>query len=98
MPKTLIKLATVAAFSLFASYAMAQAPAAGTAGTGGTKPAAAGMAGTGDSKAAAAPMTMGKTRTAKSLECSKEADAKGLHGKARKKFRSACKAGKTPAM
>jgi hypothetical protein len=27
------------------------------------------------------------------LECSKEADAKGLHGKARKKFREECKKG-----
>jgi hypothetical protein len=33
-----------------------------------------------------------KPRTAASLECSKEADAKGLHGKERKKFRSECKA------
>ena len=32
-----------------------------------------------------------KPRTAASLECSKEADAKGLHGKERKKFRSDCK-------
>ena len=32
-----------------------------------------------------------KQRTAASLECSKEADAKGLHGKERKKFRSECK-------
>jgi hypothetical protein len=30
-------------------------------------------------------------RSAASLECSKEADAKGLHGKERKKFRSECK-------
>ncbi len=30
-------------------------------------------------------------RTAESLECSKQADAKGLHGKERKKFRSECK-------
>lgn len=30
-------------------------------------------------------------RSAKSLECSKQADEKGLHGKARKKFRSECK-------
>jgi phosphate-selective porin len=30
-------------------------------------------------------------RTAASLECSKQADAKGLHGKERKKFRSDCK-------
>jgi psiF repeat len=29
--------------------------------------------------------------TAASLECSKEADAKGLHGKERKKFRSDCR-------
>jgi hypothetical protein len=32
-----------------------------------------------------------KPRTAESLECSKEADAKGLKGKERKKFRSECK-------
>jgi hypothetical protein len=32
-----------------------------------------------------------KPRTTESLECSKEADAKGLHGKERKKFRSECK-------
>ena len=30
-------------------------------------------------------------RTAKSLECSKKADAKSLHGKPRKKFMSSCK-------
>ncbi len=30
---------------------------------------------------------------ARSQECSKEADAKGLHGKERKKFRSKCKKG-----
>jgi invasion protein IalB len=29
--------------------------------------------------------------TAASIECSKQADAKGLHGKERKKFRSECK-------
>ena len=34
-----------------------------------------------------------KPRTAESLECSKEADAKGLRGKERKKFRSECKKG-----
>ena len=36
---------------------------------------------------AKAPMA----HSAASLECSKEADAKGLHGKERKKFRSECK-------
>ncbi len=47
---------------------------------------------------AAAPMaksdTMAKPKkemTPESMECSKEADAKGLHGKERKKFRSECK-------
>ena len=47
---------------------------------------------------AAAPAKMEKPRTAESLECSKQADEKGLHGKERKKFRKACekeaKAGK----
>jgi hypothetical protein len=32
-----------------------------------------------------------KPRTAISLECSKQADAKKLHGKERQKFRSKCK-------
>ena len=36
-------------------------------------------------KAPAAP------RTAISIECSKQADAKGLHGKARHSFRNKCK-------
>jgi hypothetical protein len=30
-------------------------------------------------------------RTAVSIECSKQADAKGLHGKARHSFRNKCK-------
>jgi psiF repeat len=30
-------------------------------------------------------------RSTVSMECSKEADTKGLHGKARKEFRSECK-------
>ena len=44
------------------------------------------------SKMAPAAKKTQKPRTAASLECSKEADAKGLHGKERKKFRSECKA------
>jgi psiF repeat len=41
---------------------------------------------------AAAPSAKAeKPRSAASLECSKEADAKGLHGKERKKFRADCK-------
>jgi psiF repeat len=34
---------------------------------------------------------MAAERTAASIECSKQADAKGLHGKERKKFRAHCK-------
>jgi len=46
----------------------------------------------------AAPATKTDTNapvvhSAASIECSKEADAKGLHGKERKKFRSECKKG-----
>jgi len=44
-----------------------------------------------DSAPAASDKKMAKPRTAASLECSKEADAKGLHGKERKKFRAECK-------
>lgn len=34
--------------------------------------------------------TPGKPRSAASLECSKQAEEKGLHGKARKTFRKKC--------
>jgi psiF repeat-containing protein len=63
---------------LTCGFAQAQAPTA-------TKPAAA--AGEKAKPAAAKP------RTAKSLECSKEADAKNVHGKERKTFMSTCKKG-----
>jgi psiF repeat len=35
--------------------------------------------------------TITKAPTQASIECSKQADAKGLHGKARKHFRSECR-------
>jgi hypothetical protein len=44
--------------------------------------------------AAAAKDTKAKTETThtpESIECSKQADAKGLHGTERKKFRAKCK-------
>jgi hypothetical protein len=40
---------------------------------------------------AAAEKKAEKPRTAASLQCSKDADAKKLHGKERKKFMSECK-------
>ena len=81
--------ATAAAFSLmlagsaFAQGTTTPAPAAKTPATA-----------TPDKAAPAKPKA---ERTAASLECSKQADAKGLHGKERKKFRSECKAGATKA-
>lgn len=64
-----------------AAFAQASAPAA---------PAPTTMA-----PSAPAPAAGGgkRVQSAHSLECSKEADAKGLHGKARKKFREECKKG-----
>jgi hypothetical protein len=40
-----------------------------------------------------APKKAAAPRSAKSIECSKLADAKGLHGKPRKVFRAKCKKG-----
>jgi psiF repeat len=71
------RLAVVALASLFAT---------GTAFAQTTTPAA-------KSDTAAATTTdkkAPKEHSAESLECSKQADAKGLHGKERKKFRSDC--------
>ena len=44
-----------------------------------------------DKPAASTAKKVQAPRTAKSLECSKQADAKSLHGKPRKKFMSSCK-------
>jgi invasion protein IalB len=41
-----------------------------------------------------AASAMTKQHSPQSIECSKEADAKGLHGKDRKKFRKECKKAK----
>lgn len=78
----------VLATFLLAGAAYAQAPAATT-----TTPAPA-------ARTAPAPKMMAPTekkammpRTAASLECSKQADAKAIHGKDRKKFMSSCKKG-----
>jgi psiF repeat len=79
--KAITTLAAAALFGLVSvSGAFAQTPAPAAA----AKPAAAAPAG-----------DMGKMdKAAMSKKCSADADAKGLHGKARKEFRSKCKAGK----
>jgi hypothetical protein len=45
--------------------------------------------------APAAPAPAAVDRKALAKECSKQADAKGLRGKPRKRFRDACKRGQT---
>jgi hypothetical protein len=40
---------------------------------------------------AAAETSTKTTHSPEAIECSKQADAKGLHGKERKEFRSKCK-------
>lgn len=79
-------LATAVASLMLAGAAFAQTstPAAPAAPAAKTEPAKAAPAKT------AAPKDKTE-RTAASLECSKQADAKGLHGKERRKFRSECK-------
>jgi hypothetical protein len=75
-------VATAFASLLLMGSAFAQTPAPAT-------PAPAAKA---DSKMApAADKKAPVVHSAASIECSKEADAKGLHGKDRKKFRSECK-------
>lgn len=70
------RLAATAIASLFLmGTAFAQTPAPAPAAT---------------NPPAAATTMAKKPRSAASMECSKEADAKGLHGKARKKFRKDC--------
>jgi hypothetical protein len=69
------KITAFAVAALMAGTAVAQPPATTT-----TPKASA-------AKTAKAPVV----RTAKSLDCSKQADAKGLHGKPRKSFMSSCK-------
>jgi psiF repeat len=86
MTTSLVKYAAAAAICLCASFALAQTSAQKPASPA-AKPAA-------TSPAASTPAPA-KPRSALSLECSKKADAQGLHGKARRKFRSECKRGKT---
>jgi hypothetical protein len=72
------RIAAFTAAVLIAGSAIAQTPSSAGAKPGASTPA---------SKSERAPVV----RTAKSLDCSKQADTKGLHGKPRKSFMSSCK-------
>jgi hypothetical protein len=73
----------LAAAALLAGSVQAQAPAAKA------KPAMTTTTTTNTSTSTAKSTTR-KPRTPQSLDCSKQADAKGLHGADRKKFRASC--------
>lgn len=74
--------------SLTLATAVAALLLAGPASAQSTAPAAAAAAKS--APAMAAPKAK-VAHSAVSMECSKQADAKGLHGKERHKFRAACK-------
>lgn len=79
MKKTILAAAALAFLMGAPAFAQTAAPAP-------AKPAAATPAPAKAAPAKAAP----KARSQESLDCSKQADAKGLHGKERKKFRADC--------
>lgn len=99
--RSAVFIAVLAAAGVAASAASAQTwappheiagaapvPAAASPAPEPAKPAPiAAAAATGAEKPAAGP----EDKKAKSKDCSAQADAKGLHGKERKKFREACK-------
>ena len=78
----MMTLSSRAAATAFASLLLMSSAFAQTAAPATPAPAA---------KAAPAEKKAEKPRSAASLECSKEADTKGVHGKERKKFMSECK-------
>lgn len=84
MKTALIALAA-AGLATGVAFAQAPAPEGHTVATTPTKTAAGAV--TSKTTAKGAPVT----HTAASIACSKQADAQGLHGKARQKMRSACK-------
>lgn len=79
-PFSIRAIATIFASAMLAGSAFAQATSTPSTTTA---PAA--------TKSEPAEKKAEKPHSAASIECSKEADAKGLHGKDRKKFRSECK-------
>jgi len=77
-----VVFATVAILAFSATRVSAQSATPPKSPPAAAAPAAAAPAAKTPAKASQSPVSM---------ECSKEADAKGLHGKARREFRSECK-------
>ena len=88
---SIAKVNTMKTFGKVMAFGFAAAMLTGAAFAQTPAPASPAPAATAPSPSAAGA---GKhAQSAHSLECSKEADAKGLHGKERKKFREECKKG-----
>jgi hypothetical protein len=81
---TRVTAALGASLLLLATPVFAQSTAAPAAKSDAAAPAAA------TSEGASPMMKNGKARSPESVECYKQADEKGLHGKERKKFHHAC--------
>ena len=88
---SIAKVNTMKTFGKVMAFGFAAAMLTGAAFAQTPAPASPAPAATAPS--ASAPGAGKHPQSAHSLECSKEADAKGLHGKARKKFREECKKG-----
>jgi len=88
----LTKSIALIAMLAFSGAAWAQAPAMPTAPATPTMPAAPSAPATPSMTKPAMPAKPSmKPRSAKSLDCSKQADSQTLHGKPRKDFMSKCK-------
>jgi hypothetical protein len=87
----LIKSIALVSLLTFSGAAWTQVPATPTAPTAPAMPAA--PAAPAMPKPAMTKPAMTKPRSAKSLDCSKQADSQTLHGKPRKEFMSKCKKG-----
>ncbi|WP_206243989.1 PsiF family protein [Novosphingobium terrae] len=85
--KTKLTLLAVAA-ALLSTPVMAQAPSPAKPSPKATAPAVKPAV---PAKPASVAVKGQAPRTAKSIDCSKQADAKNVHGKARKSFMSHCK-------
>jgi hypothetical protein len=81
LPAALLSAGATVAIMVGAAFAQTQAPAPAH--------------GQASAPAAQNPAPAQADRKALAKECSKQADAKGLRGKPRKRFRDACKRGQT---
>ena len=87
------KVNTMKTFGKVMAFGFAAAMLTGAAFAQTPAPASPAPSATAPSPSAPAAGAGKHAQSAHSLECSKKADAKGLHGKKRKKFREECKKG-----